>query len=184
MYIREYDSLYRAEVEGMVLVDSSSPHQFKRMGPAILRGNYDFLRKQSYFEDTMPFGWPRLSGWCDHWPAAERDVRRTTECRLRPWLTHVQEYKAFDDDSNEVLRTDSLGSIPLIVLTEGAATTNDDPNSFGAMQKELVHLSSRGSQVFVEGGHMIQVDHPDAVIGAVLSVIAEVRNDPPGQGLK
>ena len=176
MYMREYASLYRPDVEGMVLVDSSSPHQFKRMGPAIIRGNDDFLRKQSYFEDTMPFGWPRLSGWCDHWPAAERDLRRTTECRLRPWLTHIQEYEAFDEDSNEVLQTDSLGSIPLIVLTEGAATTNDGPNSFGAMQKELVHLSSQGSQVFVDGGHMIQVDHPDAVIDAVLSVIAEVRH--------
>lgn len=184
MYVREYASLYRPDVEGMVLVDSSSPHQFKRMGPAILRGNDDFLRKQSYFEGTMPFGWPRLSGWCNHWPAAERDLRRTTECRLRPWLTHLQEYKAFDEDSNEVLQTGSLGSIPLIVLTEGAATTNDGPNSFGAMQKELVHLSSRGSQMFVEGGHMIQVDHPDAVIDAVLRVVAEVRHFSLRQGIK
>jgi hypothetical protein len=66
--------------------------------------------------------------------------------------------------------------MPLIVLTEGAATTKD--NSFGAMQKELVPLSTHGSQVFVDGGHMIQVDHPQAVIDAVLTVIAEVRRLP------
>jgi len=178
MYVREYAALYRPEVKGMVLVDASSPDQYKRMNPTITRGNEEFLRKQGYFEDTMPFGCPRLSGWCDHWPAVERDLRRTTECRLRPWLTHMQEYKAFDEDSTEVLQADSLGNMPLIVLTEGAATTNDPLNSFGAMQKELVHLSTQGSQVFVEGGHMIQVDHPHPVINAVLKVIAEVRRLP------
>lgn len=178
MYIREYAALYRPEVAGMVLVDASSPYQYRRMNPTITRGNEEFLRKQGYFEDTMPFGWPRLSGWCDHWPSAERDLRRTTECRLRPWITHMQEYKAFDEDSAEVLQADSLGDMPLIVLTEGAATTKDPLNSFGAMQKELVHLSTQGSQVFVDGGHMIQVDHPHAVIDAVLRVIAEVRRLP------
>jgi pimeloyl-ACP methyl ester carboxylesterase len=178
MYVREYAALHGSEVAGMVLVDASSPYQYKRMNPTITRGNEEFLRKQGYFEYTMPFGWPRLSGWCDHWPAAVRDLRRTTECRLRPWITHMQEYKEFDKDSAEVLRADSLGNMPLIVLTEGAATTKDPVNSFGAMQKELVHLSTHGSQVFVDGGHMIQVDHPQAVIDAVLRVVAEVRRLP------
>jgi pimeloyl-ACP methyl ester carboxylesterase len=179
MYVREYAALYRPEVNGMVLVDSSVPYQYKRMDPAIERGNDEFLRKQGYFEDTMPFGWPRLSGWCDHWPAAERELRRTTECKLEPWRTHLREYRAFDENSAEVLQTGSLGNIPLIVLTAGKTTINDPPNSFGAMQKELVNLSTRGSQVFVEGGHGIQVEHPDAVIDAVLKVIAEVKH-PPG----
>ncbi len=178
MYVREYAALYRPEVEGMVLVDASYPYQYKRIGPTITRGNEEFLRKQGYFEDTMPFGWPRLIGWCDHWPPAERDLRRTTECRLRPWITHMHEYRAFDEDSAEVMQAGNLGNMPLIVLTEGKATTNDPPNSFGAMQKELAHLSTRGSQMFVDGGHMIQVDHPHAVIDAVLMVMAEVRHLP------
>lgn len=86
LYVREYAALYRSEVDAMVLVDASAPYQYERMDPAIARGNEEFLRKLGYFEDTMPFGWPRLSGWCDHWPAADRDLRRTTECRLRPWV--------------------------------------------------------------------------------------------------
>lgn len=176
LYVREYAALYRTEVEGMVLVDASAPYQFERMDPAIARGNKEYLRKQGYFEDTMPFGWPRLSGWCDHWPGNEREVRRTTECRLRPWITHLQEMNAFDQSSAEVVQAGSFGDMPLTVVTEGAATTNDPPNSFGALQKELVHLSSRGSQVFVDGGHMIQVDHPQAVIDAVLGIIGEVRS--------
>lgn len=169
----------------MVLVDSSSPNQYRRMSAAISRGNDEFLPKQGYLEDTMPFGWPRLSGWCDHWPLAERDVRRATECRLRPWITHLDEWRAFDKDSTEVLEAGSVGDMPLIVLSaEGSARNHEDPNSFGALQKELVGLSTRGSQVFVEGGHSIQVDHPKAVIDAILEVIAETRQTGPHNQLK
>lgn len=178
LYVREYAALYRPEVGAMVLVDASVPYQYERLDPAIARGNDKFLRKLGYFEDTMPFGWPRLSGWCNHWPAPERDLRRTTECRLRPWITHLQELKAFDESSAEVMQSSSLGNMPLTVLTEGTATTNDPPNSFGALQKELVHLSAHGSQVFVDGGHSIQVDHPQAVIAAVVEIIGEVRRLP------
>ena len=174
MFVREYAGLYRSDVAGMVLVDSTSPNQFRRM-VRTGHANDEFIRKEAYFQDTMIFGWPRLSGWCDHWPLAERDVRRATECRLQPWITHVKEYKALDKDSIEVLQAGTLGDMPLTVLTEGAATTNDPPNSFGAMQKELVGLSTRGSQVFVPGGHMIQVDQPQAVSSAVLRVVAIVR---------
>ncbi len=177
MLVREYTGLYRSEVAGMVLVDSTSPNQFRRMSRTG-HANDEFIRKQGYFQDTMIFGWPRLSGWCDHWPLAERDVRRATECRFRPWITHLDEYKVLDKDSAEVLDAGSMSNIPLIVLTEGAAGTGDSPNSFGAMQKELVGLSTRGSQVFVPGGHMIQVEHPQAVIDAVLNVVAAVRHNP------
>jgi hypothetical protein len=68
--------------------------------------------------------------------------------------------------------------MPLIFLTEGEATVNDPPNSFGALQKELVHLSASGSQRFVDGGHMIQVDYPEAVIDAVLSIVGKIRGCP------
>lgn len=174
MLVREYAGLYRSDVVGMVLVDSTSPNQFRRM-VRIGHADDEFFRKEGYFQDTMIFGWPRLSGWCDHWPIAERDVRRATECRLRPWITHVDEYKALDQDSIEVTQAGTFGDMPLTVLTEGAPTTDDPPNSFEAMQKELVGLSTRGSQVFVPGGHMIQVDHPQDVSDAILNVVAAAR---------
>lgn len=180
LFVREYAGLYRSDVAGMILVDSTSPNQFRRM-VRTGQANDEFIRKQGYFMDTMIFGWPRLSGWCDHWPVAERDVRRATECRLRPWITHVDEYKALDKDSDEVLQEGTLGNMPLTVLTEGAATTDDPPNSFEAMQKELASLSTRGSQVFVPGGHMIQVEHPQAVVDAVLNVVTAARKTDPQQ---
>lgn len=174
MLVREYTGLYRSEVAGMVLVDATPPN-FAKRDPPISRTNDAFIRKEGYFQDTMVFGWPRLTGWCDHWPVAEREVRRATECRFRPWITHVDEYKAIDEDSAEVLKAGSMGNISLIVLTEGEAGHSESPNSFAAMQKELVGLSTRGSQVFVPGGHMIQVEHPQAVVDAVLNVIAAAR---------
>jgi len=181
LYVREYAGLYRTDIVAMVLVDASAVHLYKRIDPAVARANERFLRRQGYFEDTMRFGWPRLSGWCDHWPAPERELRRTTECRLRPWLTHLQEMNEFDVSSDEVSQIGLLGDIPLIVLTEGTPTASDQPNTFGALQKELVHLSTRGSQRFVPGSHMIQVEHPQAVTNAVVQVIDQARRSPPAR---
>src|ERR1700679_2786722 len=85
------------------LVDSVYPYQYSRFPAGVRISNDNYLHRFGYFEDTMPFGWPRLSGWCDHWPQPVRDLRRTTECRFRPWLTHLAEYREFDESSAQLL---------------------------------------------------------------------------------
>ena len=79
MNVRMFAALYPQEIGGMVLVDSVYPYQYNRL-PAGLRASNDrYLRRFGYFKDTMPFGWPRLSGWCDHWPYPVKALRRTSQ---------------------------------------------------------------------------------------------------------
>ena len=56
--VRLYASLYRSEVAGMVLVDSSHPEQQKRLPPALNDMDATWVREQEFMEFVMPFGIP------------------------------------------------------------------------------------------------------------------------------
>lgn len=175
--VRMFAALYPSETSGVVLVDSVFPFQYKRLPASMSAYNEHFLRRLGYFEDTMPFGWPRLSGWCDHWPTDTRDERRTTECALRPWRTHLAEYRAFDEDSAEVVRARPLGNLPLFVLSHDPGS-NPSPaeRAWSQMQNELAELSPRSTHVVVSGsGHVIQEDNPQVVVDAIRAEIEEAR---------
>jgi hypothetical protein len=75
--VRLFASLYRSEVAGMVLVDSSHPEQQKRFPPALNDLDATWLREQEFFEFAMPFGIPRLLGFCGH----DAEVR-AAECNF------------------------------------------------------------------------------------------------------
>jgi pimeloyl-ACP methyl ester carboxylesterase len=175
MNMRMFAALYPHEVIGLVLVDSVYPYQYNRL-PADLRvSNASFLRRLGYFEDTMPFGWPRLSGWCDQWPQPVRDLRRTTECRFQPWLTHLAEYREFEESSAQLLAAKPMTDIPLFVLSHDPG---ENPGAmdiaWSKMQEELASLSPRSRHVVVNGsGHMIQEDRPQAVIDAINWVLTQ-----------
>jgi pimeloyl-ACP methyl ester carboxylesterase len=91
--------------------------------------------------------------------------------------------------NEEQMRTvRDLGSIPLVVLTGGRTFPSSDPReaqeyaraqrTWIAMQAELARLSTRGRHVIVENsGHMMPYEAPEAVIGAVLDIVAEVRRN-------
>ena len=175
MNVRMFTALYPQETAGMVLVDSVYPYQYKRLPADLPASNERYLRRLGYFEDTMPFGWPRVTGWCDHWPQPVRDQRRTTECRFQPWITHLAEYREFDESSAQLLAAKPMANVPLFVLS------HDPGNNPGAMdaawskmQAELATLSPTSQHVVVKGsGHMIQEDRPHAVIDAINWVIAK-----------
>jgi pimeloyl-ACP methyl ester carboxylesterase len=177
MNMRMFASLYPSESAGMVFVDAASPDQYKRLPSWVQPYNAEILRKLGYFYDTMPFGWPRISGWCDHWPADTRDARKTTECRLRPWLTHMAEYRAFDESSAQVLGAKPIGNIPLAVLSRAPGKDSGPADvAWSQLQEELASLSSRSSHIVVAGStHMIQEDHPEAVVKAIGDQIKELR---------
>lgn len=182
MNVRMFAALYPREVIGLVLVDSVYPYQYNRLPADVRVSNASFLRRLGYFEDTIPFGLPRLSGWCDHWPQPVRDLRRTTECRLRPWLTHLAEYREFDESSAQLLATKPMEEIPLFVLSHDPGDAPGAMNvAWSRMQDELASLSPRSQHVVVKGsGHMIQEDRPQAVIDAINWTVEE--SSKPGDG--
>ena len=182
--VRLYAGLYRheigGEVAGVVLVDSSHPEQQKRLPAAINDLDATWLREQEFFEFTMPFGIPRLLGFCGN-----DDAIRAADCNFHSARESVAELKAISESAAQTANSGSLGDIPLVVLSHDpdmpqpelpedlVKPTND---AWRHMQEELAHLSTRGRQVIARhSGHYIQLDGPELVIEAVHSVVDEAR---------
>jgi len=178
--VRLYASLFRSEVAGMVLVDASHPDQENRFPPEVKNMEGTWIRESEFLEYTMPFGVPRILGFCDEDP-----IVRAAECNWQTARESVAEMKAFSESAAQVAATGSLGDMPLVVLSHDpdkhsselpediAKPTND---AWEKMQEELAHLSTLGTQVIARNsGHYIQLDRPDVVIDAVRRVVDETK---------
>jgi pimeloyl-ACP methyl ester carboxylesterase len=178
--VRLYASLYRSEVAGMVLVDSSHPEQQKRLPPALNDFDAGWLREQEFFEFTMPFGIPRLLGFCGN----DAEVR-AAECNFHSLRESVAELKTIAKSAAQTASAGSLGNMPLAVLSRDPDSPQCDlpedlvkpaSDAWRQMQRELAQLSTRGTQVIAKNsGHYIQLDRPDLVIEAIRKIVDQAR---------
>lgn len=178
--VRLYASLYRDEVAGMVLVDSSHPEQRTRLPPALNDMDATWLREQEFMEFTMPFGIPRLMGFC----GSEGEVR-AAECNFHTVRESVAELKAVSESAAEAATAGKLGDMPLAVLSEDPDQPQPDlpedllkpaSDAWQQMQKELAQLSTRSTRVIAKNsGHFIQFDRPDVVVEAVRKIVNQAR---------
>ncbi len=178
--VRLYASLYRNEVAGMVLVDASHPDQEKRFPPELKNMEGSWMSEAEFLEYTMPFGIPRLLGFCDDNPRI-----RAAECNWHSAHEGLEEMKSFPQSAAETAATGSFADMPLAVLSHDP----DKPSSelpadlakpmnqeWEKMQDELSHLSTRGTQAVAKNSaYYIQLDRPDLVIDAVHRVVDEAR---------
>src|SRR6266700_167098 len=153
--VRLFASLYRNEIAGMVLVDASHPDQEKRFPPELRNMEGSWRREAEFEEYSIPFGIPRLLGFCDI-----EAMERAAECNWRSAHEGTAELENFNASAAEAATTGSLGDMPLAVLSHDpdrhsselppdiAKTVNQQ---WEKMQMELVHLSSRGTQSTVKG---------------------------------
>ena len=170
--VRMFTSLYRAEVVGMVLVDSSHPDQMRRMPPEVMKAQdrADLLMKAIPY--LLPLGMIRYAGAC-----GDDAVAREAGCRAESFRESSADMKAFVQSSAEVRATGSLGDLPLIVLSHdpkilspaiSAAAGAKMNQLWEELQEDLRHLSTRGSRQVVDGAtHYIQLDRPEVVIDAI-----------------
>jgi pimeloyl-ACP methyl ester carboxylesterase len=178
--VRLYASLYRNDVAGIVLVDSSHPDQTKRLPQAIKDMEGGWMREAEFFEFTMPFGIPRLLGFCASDPAA-----RAAECNFHTAREDVAEMKWFPESAAQARCTGSLGDLPLAVLSHDPNTPQFDlpadlvkptNDAWEKMQEELARLSSKGTQtIATNSGHYIQLDRPDVVVDGVRKIVDAAR---------
>lgn len=178
--VRLYASLYRNEVAGMVLVDSSHPEQRKRLPPAVLDLDASWVRQQEFLEFTMPFGIPRQLGFCDN------DIEvRAAECNFHSAREAVAELKSVSESAAQTADTGPFGDLPLAVLSSDpdhprpdlpedlVKPTND---AWQQMQEEFSHLSTKGTRVVAKGsGHYIQIDRPEVVIESVHNIVDQAH---------
>ena len=180
--VRLYASLYHGQVAGMVLVDASHPQQQKRFPPALNDLDASWVREEEFLEFATPFGIPRLLGFCGH------DARvRAAECNFHSVREGVAELKTISESAAQTATADSLGDMPLAVLSHDPNTPQPDlpedlvkptNDAWQQMQTELAQLSTRGTQMIAKGsGHYIQLDRPDVVIEAVHKVVDQARQE-------
>jgi len=178
--VRVYTSAYRSEIVGMVLVDSSHPDQENRFPPELKNMEGSWRREAQFVAYSMPFGIPRLLGLCENNPK-----ERAANCNWHSAREQFAEFMAFPESAAQTSQTGSLSDMPLVVLSHDPDKPSTDlpadlaksvNDAWDKMQEELVHLSTRGTQIVAKNSsHYIQVDRPDLVINAVRDVVAHSR---------
>jgi pimeloyl-ACP methyl ester carboxylesterase len=181
MYSREYFRQFPERVKGMVLVDSSHEQQLSRMGDPDV-GYFNPLKVDRFL---VPIGWIRLTGRVEQrfanspLPAPVRDRLVALNLKSRLPRTMLAEGAGFRADLTANRTPPSLGSLPLIVLSEGRPNIpfmQERIQTWFQLQDELAHLSTRGRHIVAtESAHAIHRTEPDLIFNAVREVVAAAR---------
>jgi pimeloyl-ACP methyl ester carboxylesterase len=189
--MRLYASQYPEDVVGLVLVDSSHENQmtseiWKRT--KMLSWLYQVLRVVSQV------GVLRLIGEMNLLPILEGikqeiqkyplevqalfDTFKSFCYRPNYWATASSELANIKKSFEEVRSVTSLGSLPLIVLSQGSKDSKISDERFqkwGSLQLDLTKLSSNSQRIVAENsGHFVPLDRPDLVISAVKRLIESI----------
>jgi pimeloyl-ACP methyl ester carboxylesterase len=188
--VRVYAGLYRSEVSGVVLVDSSHEDQ-ERFQPVSVRDEARGLQRLAPFVPLMRFfGILRLHDKFQPTTVAgsklsHAAMQEISALALRPNFvpTVLQEYASLPTlSATQVRSAGDLGDLPLIVLTAGQGNGDRRLDRFREawlhqLQPSLRKLSRRGRQVVVpDSDHEIPYRRPEAVVRAIRSVWTEARN--------
>jgi len=166
------------EVKGMVLVDSAYPDLANRL-PKLKTSLAEWRRSLEREEYGMPFGVPRALGRCGTGTPELMRQLRTVECDMS-WIqeTIAECRTMWDESAAEAGSVHSLGSMPLIVISEDPARNSGEfLPEFEKGQDALMHLSTDGSRVTAVGsGHQIQKERPNLVVSSVQRVWMQTQD--------
>lgn len=202
--VQVYAYRYPAEVKGLVLVEPQHEDETGRLDKAS-QGNlnkvYAMVAQQNEYcmaaarkgmkpgseEQMNCIGNPAET----YGPILGAAVKSAT-AKPAYWRTAIDEWNAIkvSDEQLRKLRR-PFGDLPVLVLTRGVSPyavpgkpqsalnkAMEDENA--AIHKETAALSTRGKQRVVPGaGHVIHADKPEAVVDAVLEVLAQASGPRP-----
>jgi pimeloyl-ACP methyl ester carboxylesterase len=181
LVVRMFADLYRDEVAGVVLVDSSHPDQWARI-PAS-KGGQTVAIANRVTALLARFGVMRLfhleESFIAGLPPREYAEMRAYLSTPGGWLAGADGLVAWRDLSRaQVNATRSLGDLPLFVLSVTEQELYAD--ALTALQAELPALSSNSTHVTVEGAtHYTLVSRQEyaaQVSEAILQVVAAARS--------
>ncbi len=195
--IRVYNQQYPADVAGVVFVDSSHEDQVQHMPPSL---------KKLMDEQTKSLGWKmklvplaldtglmrliqRSGRGQQTYPMDFVEEIEYLQRREAFIETSVAELNSFQESANETRNSGNFGDKPLIVLTAGKIVDmpglpKKEMEEFQQswihdLQPQLARLSTRGKQVIVSNSdHMIPMEQPQAVIGAIREVLQSATPAP------
>jgi pimeloyl-ACP methyl ester carboxylesterase len=178
--VRIFASRFRSEVTGMILVDATHP-DYANLLPELRAGLESWRSQLKRQELLMPFGIPRLLGWCGNGPPEIRAELRAIECNVPHLRESIAEtLTTWDESAAQVRASGSLGNLPLIVISEDPAkNTPAFLSVFESGQEQLAGLSSNSVRMTAIGsGHQIQRERPDLVIQAIKNVFETTKGRP------
>jgi pimeloyl-ACP methyl ester carboxylesterase len=173
--VRLFAHAYPAEVAGVVLIDAMSPRPGTHAAPA--------TPPQTHASDLSLFTLPARIGVL-RFLAGPLDLKSGLSPEMADayvaYAVTPRQIQTYVLDENAGMGTSlaqasavtSLGDLPLIVVSRGL---DPDPD-WQRMQADLVHLSSRSEQRFADrSGHNVQLDQPEAAVGAIAAMVERVR---------
>ncbi|MBI2992696.1 MAG: alpha/beta hydrolase [Gammaproteobacteria bacterium] len=170
-YNMEYFAKTRPRaVAGLVLVDASHPEQAERLPDVPTRANApDPRRLVTFFNPTVVYV---------HYPKPLWFPIMALMSSPKAMATEQRELLNFTVSAAQVEQAGQLPQVPLIVVTRGRRVWPDGPmgdakeKSWGKLQQELVESVPGGRQIIApNSGHLIHLDEPDVVAGAVREVL-------------
>jgi pimeloyl-ACP methyl ester carboxylesterase len=178
LLVQYYARQYPGKVAGIVLVDSSHPKIYQFLPPESARKNRKELIKRwvSSLFGLLP------AANLENVPLDVRHVYSKLLARPSYWRSLISQNKYLNKENIAEL-FDNVGAfpdIPVIVLTPRTADwlsqiTPELPRLWLETQKELASLSPTGKLVFVESGHSIPDENPEAIMDAVRQILIEVQ---------
>lgn len=174
---RLFAAAYPEEVAGLVLVDARSEQLDIDATEEQVAGFRSALELQAtLYTIARRLGLVRLLGAT---LAGSPHLAPEASLQLALFETAPDAIAATMDEGSErghddaMLAASSLGDLPLVVIA--ASDSMADTPGWPAAQERLAALSSRGRLVVADSSHAIQLDQPDVVIDATLSVLADAR---------
>jgi pimeloyl-ACP methyl ester carboxylesterase len=191
--MRLYASQYPEDVVGLVLVDSSHENQ---MTPEIWRKTKMLSWLYQVLRVVSQVGVLRLLGEMNLLPILKGMKQETQKYPLevqalfepfksfcyRPdyWATASSELANIENSFEKLQSVRSLGSLPLIVLSQGTKDSRMSDERFqqwALLQLDLTKLSSNSRRIIAENsGHLVQLEQPELVISAVQQLTEMCRD--------
>jgi hypothetical protein len=174
MYVRQYAGQYPDEVVGMVLLDSSSPEQCIST-PATQAQCASLAKIFTVAPILTRLGVLRVMGLsqpASGLPSPQNEELLASFSATKDWDTQSAEFLASPSTRGQGLNSESLGDIPLFVLT---ATGHDFEQLWQGWQAGFTALSTNSVQRVLPGAThgSIMYDSTDAKVSAdaILQVV-------------
>lgn len=194
MYVRLFAELFPEDVAGLVLLDARPENYSKKTNPILEEAGLDPLLLNSPPKEMMVFmeqtGVLRLMGdeLFQDTPEERRHQVINVDSQSKYYVAKQEELEHLSDLEGK-LQNQSLGSLPITIVTRGIPT---DATAFGVpaehndfmedewqeQQLELKELSSNVNFVIAEqSGHNISKDQPDIVEEAVAELLERIEKE-------
>jgi pimeloyl-ACP methyl ester carboxylesterase len=177
--VRVFAHEYAGDVAGVVLIDSMSPSEATPSPPVTppqtaprsggdrlftLPARIGLLRLLAGPLGLASGLSPEVAGAYDAYSVTPRSLQTT-----------LDESRAIPESLAQAGTVTSLGAVPLTVLSRG----RDQDQAWQRMQTDLLRLSSDGRHVIADrSGHNIQLDQPEAAVGAIVQMVEQIRRQP------